>query len=129
MDFDARAGQAIRAPISGFVSKIGMAYADNELLKFVEITNPALHYVTRVFYVDPAVIEGQAVRLGEQVGRAHSLQSRYPGITNHVHLEIAREGRSRIDATRLIVARLELEPAPAANVNLAQNVGLAGKAS
>ena len=127
VDFDARAGQAIRAPISGFVSKIGMAYADNDFLKFVEITNPALRYVTRVFYVDPSVVEGQAVRLGQAVGKAHSLQSRYPGITNHVHLELALEGRSRIDATRLIVAKLELEPVPA--TILAANATLAGKVS
>ena len=127
VDFDARAGQAILAPISGFVSKIGMAYADNEFLKFVEITNPALHYVTRVFYVDPSVVEGQVVRLGQAVGRSHSLQSRYPGITNHVHLELAREGRPRIDATRLIVAKLELEPVPA--TILAANTIPAGKTS
>ncbi len=112
VDFDARAGQDVQAPISGFVSKIGMAYADDELLKFVEVTNPALHYVTRVFYIDPSVAEGQAVRLGQPIGQAHSLQTRYPGITNHVHLEISREGRPRVDATRLIVAREELEPVP-----------------
>ncbi len=110
VDFDSVAGQAVRAPISGFVSKIGLAYADDEQLKFVEITNPALHYVSRVFYIDPAVAEGQAVRLGQPIGDARSLQARYPGITNHVHLEIARQGRSRIDATRLIVARLETVP-------------------
>ncbi len=104
----------MRAPISGFVSKIGLAYADDEQLKFVEITNPALHYVSRVFYIDPGVTEGQAVRLGQPIGDARSLQSRYPGITNHVHLEISRQGRSRIDATRVIVARLE--PAPGAAV-------------
>ena len=119
VDFDSVAGQAVEAPISGFVSKIGMAYPDDALLKFVEITNPALGYVTRVFYVDPSVIEGQAVRLGQSIGEARSLQHRYPGITNHVHLELARVGRSRIDATRLIVARLEPSAPPA--TALAQN--------
>ena len=125
VDFDAVAGQPVGAPISGFVTKIGVAYADNALLKFVEITNPALRYVTRVFYVDPQVVEGQAVRLGEEIGEAHSLQRRYPGITNHVHLEIAREGRPRLDATRLIVERLE----PAPNTALAQNGAPAGRTS
>ena len=127
VDFDAVAGQSVRAPISGFVSKIGLAYADDELLRFVEVTNPALHYVSRVFYIDPSVVEGQAVHLGQTIGEAHSLQSRYPGITNHVHLEIAREGRSRIDATRLIVARLE--PMPAPGVALAQNAAASPRTS
>ena len=119
VDFDAVAGQAVKAPISGFVTKIGMAYPDDAVLKFVEITNPALRYVARVFYVDPDVVAGEAVRLGERIGEARSLQRRYPGITNHVHLELAREGRPRLDATRLIVARLE--PAAPPNALLAQN--------
>ena len=113
VDFDSVVGQAVGAPVSGFVTKIGMAYPDDALLKFVEITNPALGYVTRVFYVDPSVVEGQVVRLGQEIGEARSLQHRYPGITNHVHLEVARAGRSRIDATRLIVAQLEPATPPA----------------
>jgi hypothetical protein len=127
VDFDAVAGQAVSAPVSGFVTKIGMAYPDDAVLKFVEITNPALRYVARVFYVDPTVVEGEAVRLGEAIGAASSLQRRYPGITNHVHLELAREGRPRIDATRVIVARLE--PASPPNTALAQNTAPAGKTS
>jgi len=127
VDFDAVAGQAVRAPLSGFVTKVGLAYLDDAQLKFVEITNPALRYVARVFYVEPSVVEGQAVRLGEQIGQAHSLQQRYPGITNHVHLEIAREGQSRIDATRLIVARLE--PSAPPNTALAQNGPATGRTS
>ena len=128
VDFDAVAGQPVHAPVSGFVTKIGMAYPDDAVLKFVEITNPALRYVTRVFYVDPTVVEGQAVRLGEAIGEAHSLARRYPGITNHVHLEVAPEGRSRIDATQLIVARLEPSFAPT-DTALAQNAASAGKTS
>ena len=104
-DFEADAGQAVDAPISGFVTKIGEAYVDDGRYRFIEITNPALHYVARVFYVDPSVAEGQAVRLGQPIGSAHSLEPRYPGITNHVHLELSRQGRSRIDATRMIFAR------------------------
>ncbi|MEI9965434.1 MAG: M23 family metallopeptidase [Caulobacteraceae bacterium] len=127
VDFDAVAGQAVHAPVSGFVTKVGMAYPDDAVLKFVEITNPALRYVTRVFYIDPMVVEGQAVRLGEEIGEAHSLERRYPGITNHVHLEVAREGHPRIDATRLIVARLE--PSPPANTALAQDAGATGRTS
>ncbi len=55
----------------------------------------------------PSVTEGQAVRLGQPVGWAMSLQRRYPGITDHVHLEISRLGGPHLDATRLIVARYE----------------------
>ena len=42
VDFDAAAGQAVDAPISGFVSKIGAAYPGDPRYHYVEITNPAL---------------------------------------------------------------------------------------
>ena len=106
-DFDASAGQKVDAPISGFVSKIGAAYSGDARYHYVEITNPALHYEARVFYVDPSVQEGQAVRVGQPIGEAHSLQPRYRGITNHVHLEIERIGGRKLDPTRFIAERME----------------------
>lgn len=113
VDYRAHGGQDVRAPMSGYVSKIGYVYEDSRNLRFVEITNPALRYVTRVMYVDAAVVEGQAVRAGQNIGAAHSLQDRYPGITDHVHLEVSRLGGHKMDASRLITARLEV-PADAA---------------
>ncbi|HEX4096133.1 MAG TPA: M23 family metallopeptidase [Caulobacteraceae bacterium] len=106
-DFEASAGQKIVAPISGFVSKIGAAYPGDARYHYVQITNPALHYEARVFYVDPSVHEGQAVHLGQPIGRDHSLEPRYPGITNHVHLEIERIGGPKLDATRFIAEQME----------------------
>ena len=110
VDYDASAGQAVDAPISGFVSKIGEAYVDDGRYRFVEITNPALRYTARVFYVDPSVSDGQAVHLGQAIGVAHSLQPRYPGITNHVHLEIGRLGGPRVDCARLITVHVQDVP-------------------
>lgn len=105
VDFVADAGQTIVAPISGFVTKIGFAYAGAPELKFVEITNPALKYEARVFYVEPEVEVGDAVAIGRPIGRAHTLQQRYPaGMTDHVHLEIQNRGGHRVDATRFITA-------------------------
>jgi murein DD-endopeptidase MepM/ murein hydrolase activator NlpD len=106
-DFDAAAGQKVDAPMSGFVSKIGAAYPGDARYHYVEITNPALHYEARVFYVDPTVREGDAVHIGQPIGRAHSLQPRYHGITNHVHLEIGRIGGRRLDPERFIAERME----------------------
>jgi hypothetical protein len=108
VDFMAGAGQALVAPISGYVTKIGFAYADDSALKFVEISNPALRYAARVFYIDPAVAVGQAVHVGQPIGVHHTLARRYPGhMTDHVHLEIIDARGARIDAERLITARYE----------------------
>jgi len=105
VDFKADAGQPVDAPISGFVTKIGYAYAGDSELKFVEITNPALRYAARVFYVNPTVEVGESVAIGHPIGTAHSLQKKYPGgMTNHVHLEILDRPEHRIDASQMITA-------------------------
>ncbi|OJU10287.1 MAG: hypothetical protein BGN86_02715 [Caulobacterales bacterium 68-7] len=116
VDYMAQAGQTVRAPISGFVSKVGYAYADDANLRFVEITNPALGITARTFYIDPKVEVGQAVHLGWPIGTAQDLQPRYAGITEHVHLEIDRAGR-KLDAATLLHARLETVPLMAATVS------------
>lgn len=105
VDYMARAGQAVSAPISGYVTKIGYAYADEPNLKFVEITNPALRIAARVFYVNPKVEVGQPVAMGRPIGTAKSLQRKYPGgMTDHVHLEVIDRRGVRIDATKIITA-------------------------
>lgn len=106
VDYMVDAGQDVVAPVSGFVTKIGFAYADDAHLKFVEITNPAIGYVARVFYVDPTVEVGDTLRLGEVIGRAHGLEAKYPGgMTDHVHLELIAPSQNRIDATRVLAER------------------------
>jgi len=105
VDYVAKAGQDVTAPISGYVTKIGYAYASDQSLRFVEITNPALRYAARVFYVNPNVDVGDAVAMGKPIGTARSLQRKYPrGMTDHVHLEIIDRRGVRIDAQKIITA-------------------------
>jgi murein DD-endopeptidase MepM/ murein hydrolase activator NlpD len=114
VDYIAQAGQAVRAPMSGYVTKIGFAYAGDTELKFVEITNPALGYAARAFYVNPGVEVGQTVRLGQTIGAVASLQGHYPGITDHVHLEILAPGGDRVNAAQLITPTLVAKAGEAA---------------
>jgi murein DD-endopeptidase MepM/ murein hydrolase activator NlpD len=107
VDFIAETDQKVVAPISGYVTKIGFAYAGDGDLRFVEISNPALGYVARVFYVEPTVAVGDTVAVGRPIGHVHTLQEKYPGgMTDHVHLEVTRKGR-RIDAAEVLTARWE----------------------
>lgn len=106
VDYVARAGQAVWAPISGLVTKIGYPYGDDPGLRYVEIENPALKISARVFYVSPQVQVGQIVRLGTPIGVAQSLQARYPGgIVDHVHLELGDAVGRKLDAAALIRQR------------------------
>jgi len=111
VDFVAEGGQAVAAPISGYVTKIGYAYAGDANLRFVEISNPALQLEARAFYVDPDVEVGDAVRVGQPIGKVHSLQRKYPGgMTDHVHLELIDKRGRRMDATRMITAQYVARP-------------------
>jgi murein DD-endopeptidase MepM/ murein hydrolase activator NlpD len=108
VDYVATPGQTVEAPISGYVAKIGFAYPGDASLRYVEIENPALHMMARVFYVDPDVAVGDTVAVGHPIGEAHSLQRRYRhGITDHVHLELIDGRGRRLDAEKMITARLE----------------------
>jgi murein DD-endopeptidase MepM/ murein hydrolase activator NlpD len=108
VDFAARPGQPVRAPISGYVTKIGYAYPGDVALKFVEITNPALKVAARVFYVNPGVDVGETVHIGRVIGAAHTLQRKYPGgMTDHVHLELIDQRGRHFDAEHVLTARLE----------------------
>ena len=116
VDYVATAGQPVVAPISGYVSKIGYAYPDDQTLRYVEIENPALHLTARVFYVDPDVAVGDAVAVGRPIGHAHSLLKRYRGgMTNHVHLELVNGKGRKLDAETLITARAETVSVAAAD--------------
>ncbi len=106
VDYVAAAGQAVWAPISGLVTKIGYAYGDDPGLRYVEIENPALKISARVFYVAPEVQVGQVVRLGTPIGVAQTLQARYPrGIVDHIHLELGDAAGHKLDAATLIQRR------------------------
>jgi len=114
VDYVSTPGQAVEAPISGYVTHIGFAYPDDQSLKYVEIENPALKLTARVFYVDPDVTVGQAVEVGHAIGHAHSLQRRYRAITDHVHLELADRRGKKLDAEKLILAKNAVFPAASA---------------
>lgn len=105
VDYVSRPGQTVVAPMSGYITHLGYAYSDDPGLRSIEITNPALNYVARVLYVSPDVKLGQAVHLGDALGKAQSLQVKYPdGMTNHVHVQIARKGRAWMNCELLIPA-------------------------
>lgn len=109
VDYRAEANQPVKAPISGYVTKIGTAYASSPEYKYVEIRNPALRYEARVFYVDPDVSVGESVHLGDVIGTVRSLKLKYgDAMTDHVHLELSGPNGAKFDATQVLHARVEV---------------------
>lgn len=107
VDYRATAGQPVKAPISGYVTKIGTAYSSSPEYKYVEIRNPALRYEARVFYVDPDVRVGQSIHLGDVIGTVRSLKLKYgDAMTDHVHLELSGPNGVKFDASEVLTAHV-----------------------
>ena len=79
------------APVAGEVTKIGYPYSDDLSYRYVQITDSD-GYDVRCFYVDPSVQVGDRVVVGTEIGTMQSLQGRYPGIIDHVHVEVRAPG-------------------------------------
>jgi murein DD-endopeptidase MepM/ murein hydrolase activator NlpD len=112
VDYVAAPGAPVHAPISGRISHLGFAYGGDKTYRYVEIANPNTGMVARVLYIDAAVVDGDEVVAGDVIGAAQDLGARYPGITNHVHVELRDATRTVVDAS----TQLPLAPVVQAGV-------------
>lgn len=71
----------------GVVTKLGYTYRDDLSYRYVEIKDGE-GYRWRYFYVEPSVEVGQQICGEQMIGTAQEIARRYPGMPNHLHLEI-----------------------------------------
>lgn len=94
-DIVARLGQEVLSPIDGRILRMSYPYASDTSLTGVMIEGVGRHIgmEVKIFYMTPMPgMVGQSVKAGEKIGLAQSLLSKYPGITNHIHLEVRQNG-------------------------------------
>ena len=101
----ANPGQVVRSPVHGLVLRETRPYGDGGLYDcglLIEGTGEHQGLKVTLFYVkgDDGIV-GSVVAPGDPVGVAMSLQTKYPGITDHVHIAI-REGTDVVDPEPLI---------------------------
>lgn len=104
VDIVARAGAPVRSPIHGVFVRVAEPYDDDALLSGLLLRGIGAHagLEVKLFYVQPALeLMGEAVLPGHVIGWVQSLQLRYPGITDHVHLEVFDDD-VRVDPVPLI---------------------------
>lgn len=103
MDFAAAPGSKILAVRPGRVSKIGHVYADDLRYRYVEVTD-GTGYRARYFYTvpDERIEVGTSVAAGQILGSLQSLQSRYRGITEHLHFEVRDPVGKPVDPARYL---------------------------
>lgn len=101
VDIEAEPGSIVESLNGGTVTKIGYPYGDDLSYRYVEITD-SVGARWRYFYVDPCVSVAVSVEAYEKIGVAQALGHKYPGITEHIHLEIIKADGSFVDPTGII---------------------------
>ena len=89
LDISARAGEAVYSPITGAIVREAIPYAPFTGI-LIRGTGEYAGYEVKLFYVQG--LSCGSVRAGDQIGRVEDLKVKYPEITNHVHMEVRRNG-------------------------------------
>lgn len=95
IDIVAPLGKEVTSPLEAKVVRISYPYASD-----MSFTGLLLHgigsykgFEIKIFYIKPVPnIVGKTVHFNQKIGVAQSLSTKYPGITNHVHLEVKING-------------------------------------
>lgn len=101
-DYAATLGQDVLAVTGGVVDKVGYTYADDLSYRYVRISTVD-GYSVRQLYIAPAsgIAVSSSVTAGQVIGTYQGLGNRYPGITEHVHVDVRHNG-NLVDLTKLI---------------------------
>lgn len=91
-------GEAVFSPVAGTVQRYADPYGDG---RYGGILIEGGELSVKMFYLSPVVPVGTKVRRGQQIGVAQAISKKYPGITEHIHLE-AYQGSVLIDPSHLI---------------------------
>ena len=82
-------GAAIVAPCDGMITRIGFAYPGDLRYESIHIRPfDAPEVDVKLLYVACDFQQGDQVTRGEKIGRSQDLGAKYPGITQHCHIEI-----------------------------------------
>jgi len=89
LDFVGKPGQDVRAITDGVVTKLGYPYDNDLSYRYVEIETSNGYHV-RQHYIAPSkgLKIGSRVSAGQVIGTQQSIDRRYRGITEHVHVEV-----------------------------------------
>ena len=107
VDLACEAKTPVGSPVRGVVTKLGWPYVGNMDIRYVQVSSE--EYRFRVMYVSPTVAVGDTVEIGDILGASQSLKHLYPGITDHVHLEVKDPDGKYVDPTPIVLAMHSLK--------------------
>ncbi|HET7792151.1 MAG TPA: hypothetical protein VFL64_02095, partial [Rhizobacter sp.] len=84
--------EAVFSPIDGTVVREARPYPGDRLMRGLVIHGRGewTGYRVKIFYAEGLVCGD--VQAGQPIALAQDLSLKYPGITNHIHLELSRDG-------------------------------------
>lgn len=93
LDIAASPGDHVLSPIQGNITREVTVYSDDSTYRGVVILGAGSFsgYEVRIYYV--LGLTCGSVRPGQFIGTVQDLSGRYPGITNHIHLQVGHGGR------------------------------------
>jgi murein DD-endopeptidase MepM/ murein hydrolase activator NlpD len=96
IDIEVKANEQIKSPIDGIIKRQSFPYANDRSYEGIKIEGIGKWKgtVIKLFYMK-GIISG-TVKAGDVVGFAQDLTKKYPGITNHIHMEIKKNNK-RLD--------------------------------
>ncbi len=112
-DYKCTAGQSVKSPISGRVVRVSRPYnvakekdekKKKEKGKLSGLLIAASDgSIAKVWYIKPdAEIVGKVVAAGQTIGTALTLKNLYPGITDHVHVQIRGPKNQKVNPQHVI---------------------------
>lgn len=90
-DFLAQPGEVVRSPIYGQLVRYAYPYAGDSTYKGVYIEGVGVHegLVVKMFYLQPKLAPGSALRPGQALGVAQDISRRWGAeMQPHIHLEL-----------------------------------------
>lgn len=90
LDIVTMPGEAVFSPISGYLVREAFPYKGDHSLTGLVLRGAGQWsgYEVRIFYAEGLLCGN--VSAGQQIAVAQNLKMKYPGITNHVHIEVRR---------------------------------------
>lgn len=94
IDLVVKPNQRVYSPIQGRLERYSMPYQNDSRYSGVVIRGRGVDRdkMVKIFYVKPAVTQGESLEAGQFIGFAQDISLKYPGMTKHIHLELYVDG-------------------------------------
>lgn len=90
--------EQVRAPFAMSINRVSYPYASSPYsgIAFTATSN-SIDYDGRLWYFEPNDdIIGKTVRKGQVLGFAQQINSKYPGMINHLHLQLEKQNEKAL---------------------------------